>query len=75
MRVPGQVRSGQVRLECLTCRLHSEQTVVAHDCHGHRYLPSPVPLSGTGEKREGGSKGGPPALAGTREYEQLNRNR
>ena len=31
-------RSGQVR---------SEQAVVAHACHGHRYRPSLVPLSGT----------------------------
>ena len=26
----------------------SEQAVVAHDCHGHRYRTSLVPLSGTG---------------------------
>ena len=49
----GQVRSGQVRSVCLTA--HSEQAVVAHACHGHRYGPSLVPLSGTGKKR--GSKG------------------
>ena len=30
--------------------------VVVHACHGHRYRPSPVPLSGTG-KKGGGSKG------------------
>ena len=42
---------------------HSEQTVVAHACHGHRDQPSLVPLSGTGKKGGGGgSKGGPPAL-------------
>ena len=38
--------------------------------------PSPVPLSGSGKKMGGGVKregvmgGGPPALAGTREYKQ-----
>ena len=48
---------------------HSKQAVVAHACHGHRYRPSPVPLFGTRRK-----KGGPPALEGTREYEQSNRN-
>ena len=63
----GQVRSGQS-----VYRAHSEQTAVAHACHGHRYPP--FPLSGTRKKR-GGSKGGPPALAGTREYEQSDRNR
>ena len=26
-------------------RAHSEQAVVAHACHGHRYRPSPVPPS------------------------------
>ena len=29
-----------------------------HACHGHRYRPLPVPLSGRGEKKGGGSKGG-----------------
>ena len=37
----GQVRSGQS-----VSRAHS--AVVAHACHGHRYRPSPVPLSGAG---------------------------
>ena len=32
----------------------------------------PVPLSGTRKKRGEGCKGGPPALVGTREYEQSN---
>ena len=50
------------------------KAVVVHTCHGYRCWPSPVPLSGT-EKKEGGSKGGPPALAGTREYGQSDRNR
>ena len=27
--------------------VHSEQAVVAHACHGYRYGPLPVPLSGT----------------------------
>ena len=50
---------------------------MAHACLGHRYWPSRVPLSGTGKKGEGvrGGGGGPPALAGTREYEQSDRNR
>ena len=32
-------------------QVRSEQAVVAHACHGHRYRPLPVPLSGTGQKR------------------------
>ena len=43
-----------------------EQAFVVHACHGHRYWPSRVPLSGQKQKW-GGSKGGPPVLAGTRE--------
>ena len=43
---------------------------VAHDCHGHRYQPSPVPLSGTGGKKGEVSKRRPPVLAVTRVYEQ-----
>ena len=35
-------------------RAHSEQVVVAHACHGHRYQPLPVPLSVTGKKGEEG---------------------
>ena len=46
----GKGRSGQRVL-----RAHSEQGVVAHACHGHRCLPSPAPLSGTGKK--GGNEG------------------
>ena len=37
---------GQVRSECITA--YSEQAVVVHACHGHRYWHLPVPLSGTG---------------------------
>ena len=36
----GQVMSGQ--------SAHSGQALVSHACHGHKYQPSPVPLSGTG---------------------------
>ena len=36
------LRSGQSVLHA-----HSEQAVVVHACHGHRYQPSLVPLSGT----------------------------
>ena len=32
----------------------SEQAVVAHTCHGHRYWPSPIALSGTGKEKGGG---------------------
>ena len=39
--------SGQVRSGHSVWRAHSEQAVVAHACHGHRYRSSPVPLSGT----------------------------
>ena len=37
--------SGQVKS---VYRAHSVQAVVAHACHGHRYRPSLVRLSGTG---------------------------
>ena len=46
----GQVRSGQVRV----FKVHSDQAVVAHACHGHRYRPSTVPLTGKGKKKGGG---------------------
>ena len=45
-----------------------------HACHGHRYWPSLVSLSGTGQKGGGGG-GCKPALAGTREYKQSDQNR
>ena len=43
-------------------------------------LPSPVHLSGNGKRGGGGGEGvkgggGPHAMAGTREYEQSDRNR
>ena len=41
----------------------SEQAVVAHACHGHRYWPSLVPLSGTEKTPEGWNGEGLPALA------------
>ena len=44
IRRSGQVRSGHVRL----FNVHIQSTVVAHACYGHRYWPSPVPLTGTG---------------------------
>ena len=47
---------------------HSEQAVVAHACHGHRFL-----CPGQEKKRGRRSKGGPSVLAGTREYEQSGR--
>ena len=50
----GQVRSGQVR--CVLCA-HSEQTVIAHACHGYRYWPSRGSLSGTGKKKGEGVRG------------------
>ena len=40
------LRLSSSRSKCLTAL--PEQAVVAHACHGHRYQPSPVPLSGTG---------------------------
>ena len=67
----GQFRSSQVRV---FYHAHSEQAVIAHACHGHRYRPSLVPLSVPKKKGGVGTKGGPPALAGTREYEQSDRN-
>ena len=59
----GQVRSGQS-----VYRAQSEQAVVAHACHGHRFLCQ-------GQEKGGGIKGGPPALVGTRECKQSDRNR
>ena len=53
-------RSGQVRSECLT------STFKASCCSGS---------SVRDRKKGGGSKGRPPALEGTREYEQSDRNR
>ena len=47
--------SGQVRASCCSACLSW-----AH-----------VPLSGTGEKKGGGSKGGPPALVGTRDVSKV----
>ena len=38
-------------------RAHSEQAVVAHACHGHRYRPSSVPRSGTEKKERGDMEG------------------
>ena len=42
--------------ECLTCTFRVNCCSVGLRCHGHKYRPSPVPLSGTG-KKGGGSKG------------------
>ena len=67
----GQVRSGQVRSEYLTCTFKAS-------CCSPRLSRAqvPVPLSGTGKKRGGGKGGGgAPAMAGTREYEQPDQNR
>ena len=53
-----------------------EEAVVAHACHGHRYRPSSVSLSGTGKKKsEGILGGGGMALACTRDYRQSDRGR
>ena len=63
----------QVRSECLTCTFRAS-------CCSARLSRAQVPDSAgssvrvRGEK-VGGSKWGPPALAGTREYEQSDRNR
>ena len=57
-----KVRSGQVRV------------FNAHACHGHRYLPSPVPLSGTGTMKTNStinilwSEGDPKSIQG-RQYD------
>ena len=58
--VSSQVRSGQ--------SVHSDHAVVAHACHGHRNRLGQ-------DKKRGRSKGGPPALAGRREYEKSDRGR
>ena len=60
------VRSGQVRV----FNVHIQSKLLLH-----------TPVTGTGfglsqdRKKGGGSKGGYPALAGTREYKQSDRNR
>ena len=53
MRFDAEVMAGQS-----VYHAHSEQAVIAHACHGHRYRPSPVPLSGTGKIMGGGGWGG-----------------
>ena len=60
--------SQHVRSDQKIYRALSGQAVVAHACHGHRCRPSLAPLSGTAKNWEGRRGGGPPALAGTREY-------
>ena len=56
--------------------VHIQSKLVEHACHGHinglcRFL-----CPGQEKKKGGGGGGGgPSALAGTREYEQSNRNR
>ena len=59
-------KHSQVRSECLTC-------IFRASCCRARLSRAQVLLSGTGG---GGVRGGgPPALAGTREYKQSDRNR
>ena len=69
----GQVRSGQVRSECLTC------TFRASCCSARLSRTQVSAFVGSSvrnrKKKVGGRKEGPPALAGTREYEQSDRNR
>ena len=62
----GQVRSGQ----CSTCAFRES-------CCSAHMSRAQVPGSSVGdrENKGEGSKWGPPALAGTREYEQSDRNR
>ena len=64
---------GQVRSECLTC------TFRASCCSARLSRAHALAFAGSSiqdrKKKGGGSKGGPPALAGTREYEQSDRNR
>ena len=58
-------------------------SVMGCEIHSHGQVRSeclsPVPLTGTGGKKKGGGSkeggGRPPALVGTREYEQSDRNR
>ena len=56
--------------------------MVVHACHGHRYRPSSVPLSGTGKKKKGEGVSGtcgykgvravrPESVAGGRWFEVL----
>ena len=64
--------SGQVRSECLTC------TFRASCCSARLSGAQVEAFAGStvrDMKKGGGSIGGPPALAGTREYEQSDRNR
>ena len=74
--VPTPVRKGQVRSECLTCTFRAS-------CCSARLSRAQVPAfagssvrdRGGGGGKVGGNKEGPPALTGTREYEQSDRNR
>ena len=52
-QIMNALRSGQVRSGESVLRAHSEQTVVAHACHGYRYWPSRVSVSGRGGKKGG----------------------
>ena len=65
--------SGQVRSVCLTC------TSRASCCSAHLSRTQVPAFAGSSvrdrEKKGVGNNGGPPALAGTREYEQTDRNR
>ena len=65
-------KAGQVRSECLTCTFRAS-------CCSARLSRAHVPaLAGSSvrdRKKGGRSKGEPPALAGTREYEQSDLNR
>ena len=63
---------GQVRSECLTCIFRAR-------CCSSRLSRAQVPdFAGSSlrdREKRGGSKGEPPALAGTRDYEHSDRNR
>ena len=70
--IPERGHKGQVRSECLTCPFRAS-------CCSARLSRVQVPAftgySVQDRKKRGRSKGGSPALAGTREYEQSDRNR
>ena len=50
-RKAGESNNNSINSQVRVFNVHIQsKLVVAHACHGHRYRPSSVPLSGTGKK-------------------------
>ena len=65
---------GQVRSECLTCTFRAS-CCSARLSRAHALAFAGSSIQDRKKKRGEGVRGGPSALAGTREYEQSDRNR